>query len=160
MGGDTFCFQLWKVSLREATLIKAALGLRAKHTRRTHVVHKRMFPPSKGLLFVLHIQLAGRRLAQRGRAGIRLQTTGGCRGGAAAQGSARLCSTRTVQDRGGSTHSSPAGIKKDCALKQSVRRRSLVADIFPVSLNVESLCFPYEIFNNLRMLSALRAVLH
>lgn len=116
--------------------------------------------PSKGLLFVLHIQLAGRRLAQRGRAGIRLQTTGGCHGGAAAQGSARLCSTCTVQDRGGSTQTSPAGIKKDCALKQSVRRRSLVADIFPVSLNVESLCFPYEIFNNLRMLSALRAVLH
>lgn len=48
MGGDTLCFQLWKVSLREATLIKAALGLRAKHTRRTHVVHKRMFPPAKG----------------------------------------------------------------------------------------------------------------
>lgn len=54
----------------------------------------------------------------------------------------------------------PTGIKEKYFLKLCVRKRFFVVDIFAASLNAESLCFPYEIFNNLGTLSALCAVLH
>lgn len=54
----------------------------------------------------------------------------------------------------------PTGMKEKYFLKLCVRKRFFVVDIFAASLNAESLCFLYEIFNNLRMLSALCVVLH
>lgn len=49
----------------------------------------------------------------------------------------------------------PTDRKEKYFLKLCVRRRFFVVDIFAASLNAESVCFPYEIFNNLRTLSAL-----
>jgi len=54
----------------------------------------------------------------------------------------------------------PTGKKAKYFLKLCVKKRFFAVDIFAASLNREFLCFPYEIFNNLRMLSALCAVLH
>lgn len=54
--------------------------------------------------------------------------------------------------------SHPTGKKEKFLLNLHARKRLWLTSLQP--LNAESLCFPYEIFNNLRMLSALCAVLH